>query len=280
VPSERALAYLSAGGREGAGLRRRPMCRRVLVAVGLPAAALFLTLSPNAWSQTPAGETPATAPSAESPASSAPAEKASTPSATEASTGAAPAGAAPAGADAPAAQELAPKQPWRFTGTLGVISLPRVLALELLARYRRKDDPRWDSFAFGAAIDYLPPGLADFGSTKLSWLATGAEGKWFPWRFVFIGARLGWQFARADSEKFGSSLDYRTSSLLFAPKVGVLYTLPSRLTLGGDLGATIPIAATTALDSDSTEDSNARKVAKTFGMFVMPFLSLRIGYTL
>ena len=72
-----------------------------------------------------------------------------------------------------------------------------------------------------------------------------------------------------------------TSSFFFSPKAGILHTFANGLTIGGDLGVTIPIGADTTLYSDSTEDSGARKASKTFGAFVMPFVSLfRIGYTL
>lgn len=169
----------------------------------------------------------------------------------------------------------------RFTGTLGVISLPRLLSIELLARFRKTTDPEWDLFAVGAGIEYLPPGLASFGEfTTLSWLQVGPEARFFVWRFLFAGLRLGYQFSRADSENFGSEVDYVTTSFFVAPKIGALYTLKSGLTLGADLGATIPLFPDTTRDSDGTTDSNARKVAKTFGMFVMPFLSLRVGWTI
>ncbi len=169
---------------------------------------------------------------------------------------------------------------WRFTAMLGVVSLPRVLALEPMGRYRRRDDPRWDLFSLGGSIEYLPPGIAEFGGPKLSWMQLGVEGRWFPWRFLFVGLRAGWQFVRADSEKFGSEVDYVSSGLFFGPKVGALYTFTSGLTIGGDLGVTVPVASKTTLESDGTTDAGARKVVNTFGDFVMPTLGLfRIGYT-
>lgn len=186
---------------------------------------------------------------------------------------------APATAEQPKPATGAPPRPWRFTGTTG-LSLPRPLNLEVIARFRRKDDPRWDLFAVGLGVEYLPKGLVQFDKPTVSWLTVGADGRWFPWRFVYIGARLGYQFVRTDSEKFGSEVDYVTSAFLFAPKAGVLYNFDSGLTLGGELGVGIPIGFQTSLESDGTEDSNARKVTKTFGMYTMPFASLRVGYTL
>jgi len=171
---------------------------------------------------------------------------------------------------------------WNATAMLGVASLPRVLALEGYAMRRRAEDPRFFHYGFGLGIEYLPPGLAAFGEkTDLSLFQVGVEGRYFPWRWLFLGVRLGWQFARTDSEKFGSEVDYVTTSLYVAPKVGVLHVFPSGLTIGGDLGVTAPFAYDTTLESDGTEDSNARKASKTFGTFPIPFAGLfRIGYTL
>jgi hypothetical protein len=177
---------------------------------------------------------------------------------------------------------LAPKRPWAGAATLGIVSLPRTLSLEALVLRRREEGPGLFHFGFGAGVEYLPKGLASFGpKTDFSWLQFGVDGRYFPWRWLFVGGRVGWQFARTDSEKFGSEVDYVTSSFFVSPKAGVLHTFANGLTIGGDFGATIPIGAETKLDSDGTEDSGARKASKTFGAFVMPFVSLfRIGYTL
>lgn len=161
-----------------------------------------------------------------------------------------------------------------------MLSLPRVLNLELLALLHRRADPRYDRFAVGVGVEYLPPGLASFGGPNLSWFQTGIDGLWFPWRWAFAGLRLGWQFSRADSVKFGSNVSYNTTAFIVAPRAGAMFVLPSGITMGGELGADIPFDYGTTLTSDGTQDSNGRKVSKTFGMFTMPFLTLfRIGYT-
>lgn len=181
--------------------------------------------------------------------------------------------------DAPAAPPPAAPRSLRLTGTVGG-SLPR-FSVELLARFRKPSDPRWDLFAVGASVDYLPGGLVNFGAkTTLSWLQVGPEARYFPYRWLFVGGRIGYQFSRADSEKLGSEVDYMTTSAFIAPKVGALYTFSSGFTIGGDIGATIPLFAGTTRDSDAQTDANARKASKTFGMFVMPFVSLRVGWTL
>ncbi len=209
-------------------------------------------------------EPPAPTPTPETPAAAQPAEAAPGP---------------PPKVEAPPTPPAAAAGRWRYTAMLGVVSLPRVLSLEPMGRYRRADDPRWDLFSLGAAIEYLPPGLASFGGPKLSWMQLGVEGRWFPWRYLFVGLRAGWQFVRADSEKFGSEVDYVATSVFVGPKLGALYTFDSGLTIGADLGATIPIAPKTSLESDGTTDSGARKVANTFGQWTIPDLGLRVGYT-
>ena len=210
----------------------------------------------------------------------------SVPSQAAPSSDAAPPSSAPSSLPAPLDASAAPRarKPIRFTATLGAISLPRLLSLELLARFRRSSDPAWDLFAVGAGIEYLPP-IVHFGEkTTFSWFQVGPEGRYFIYRWLFAGARIGYQFARADSSKLGSEVDYVTTSAFVAPKVGALYTFTSGslqgFTVGGDLGATIPVLPGTTRESDAQTDANARKVAKTFGMFVMPFFSLRVGWTI
>jgi hypothetical protein len=162
---------------------------------------------------------------------------------------------------------------WRFGGTLGVVTLPRPLTLELFARFKERVD-------FGVGVEYLPPGLVNFGKdTTLSWLQVDAMGRYFFYKMFYGGLRAGYQFSRSDSMKFGSEVDYVTSGLFVSPHVGLLFTLKNGLLLGGDLGVTIPLFPNDVLYSDGTTDSNARKASKTFGMFVIPFISaFRIGY--
>lgn len=163
---------------------------------------------------------------------------------------------------------------------VGVVALPRPLAVEAQAIREKGDGPWYGHFAVGASVDYLPPGIARFGEkTTLSWLQVGLEGKLFVWRFAFVGARAGYQFSRTDSEKFGSEVDYVTTSLFVTPKVGALHVFPSGLTLGADLGATVPFASDYVRHSDGTTDANARKASRTFGEFVMPSVALRAGWT-
>lgn len=194
---------------------------------------------------------------------------------------AAPEVVAPVPASPPADVAPAPKPDWRFTGTIGVISLPRVLNLEVLARYRDKKDPKWDRFAIGAGFEYLPEGLVEFGGPKLQWLVAGVEGRYTIWHYVFAGARLGYQVTRADSNKFGSDTINTDKSFVIEPKAGILYTFENGLTIGGELGATIPLFPSSRHEPEDATDANARVAAKTFGEFVMPLLTaFRIGWTL
>lgn len=177
-----------------------------------------------------------------------------------------------------------PTSAWGWVATLGILSLPRLVSFEAYALLLQR------RLGVGLVFDYLPPGLANFGEdTTLSLLQVGVQGRYFPFanadgwfsRSLYGALGVGYQYSRADSSKFGSEVDYLTESMYFAPKVGLLVTLKSGLTLGGELGASLPLGATTSFASDGTEDSNARKAAKTFGQFVIPTVTLfRIGYAL
>lgn len=229
-----------------------------------------------AQAPTPAVPQPA---SADAPASVVPADP---PKAAETMSPAPPPASAPleskgpvvpsgqASADEPARCE---ERPWRFGGTLGVVALPRFLNLEFLARYK-------SHWGFGAMVEYLPRGIANFGDvTTVSWFQAGANARYFFTKSLFAGAGLGYQFSRAHSEKFGSEVDYVTSGLFLAPRAGILHTFGNGLAIGGDLGVTIPLFPAEKEISDGQTDANGRKVSKTFGQFVMPFVSLfRIGY--
>ncbi len=250
------------------GLEARVMDGKVIAACALAGLMLPAAARAQAPEPAPASAVPAPAPA---PASSEPSKpEPSKPSPDEAPKPVAAPAPPPASADEPTRCEM---PPWRFGATLGVVSLPRFLSLEFLARYR-------SHWAFGAMVEYLPPGIAKFGDvTTLSWLQAGANARYFFTKSLFAGAGLGYQFSRADSEKFGSEVDYVTSGLFLAPRVGVLHTFGNGLTIGGDLGATIPLFPGEREISDGQTDANGRKVSKTFGQFVMPFVSLfRIGY--
>lgn len=191
---------------------------------------------------------------------------------------AAPATAAPASPDAPPPDGAPPAgagpegPALRFGGDVAVLSLPRLVSVDLLVRYK--------AFAGGVAFEYLPPGIVKFGDkTSLSWLQAAAQARYFVWKPIFVGALVGYQFARADSEKFGSEIDYVSQGLFVGLRAGVLFTLKSGLALGGDLGLTIPIAPSLSQSPEDVDDSNARKAARTFGEFVMPQVSLfRVGF--
>lgn len=177
----------------------------------------------------------------------------------------------PTNKDAPAPPADTPR-PLRFGGDLGVVSLPRLVSVDLLVRYK--------DFAGGLAFEYLPPGIVKFGDkTTLSWLQLAAQARYFVWKPIFVGALVGYQYSRADSEKFGSEIDYLSQGLFVGLRAGVLFTLKNGLALGGDLGVTVPIAPSLSQKPDDVDDSNARKAARTFGEFAMPEVSLfRVGF--
>lgn len=171
---------------------------------------------------------------------------------------------------------------WRYTGTLGA-TFPRLLSLELLARFKNGSTPRWDLFAVGVSLDYLPTGVARFADgTTTSWFSTGLEGKWFLWRGLFVGGRAGWQLSRGDVA--GDSRAHVTSSLVASPKIGVLHTfLTAGRTLGGftvgaDVGVDVPVAVQRSSAAESSPE--AGRVSDRFAGGVWPTFTLRLGYTI
>ncbi len=235
------------------------------------AAVVLALATPSAARAADAEAAPAPTPTAPTPAD-APAPAAPTPAAAPTPVAATPAAPAPAAHD----------EALRWGATLGIVSVPRLLSLDVFARVGR-------AWSVGVMVDYLPPGIAKFGEeTTLSLLQLGVQGRYFPFastegwfaRSVYAGLAFGYQYSRADSRKFDSEVDYLSESAYFAPKLGLLFTLKSGLTMGGELGVTLPFAWGYSIASDGTEDSNARKAARTFGEFPIPTLTLfRIGYT-
>ncbi len=215
------------------------------------------------------------------------------PSAGDAATETLPAGAPvtpPSPADAPAIAADAPApgcdgyaawcaKRWRYAAALG-LGAPRLLGLEAMVKMARPEAPRWDLAAFGVELSYLPPNVLKFGAdATVSLLQVGVQARWFPWRWAFAELAGGYAITRSDSTKFASAVTYVGTSGYLSPRLGVLYTLRGGVTIGGDLGATMPFAETTHLNAEQP-DSNARKIVNTFALWTMPQLVFRIGYTL
>lgn len=238
--------------------RGAPISAKVMGVACLATAAMFSAAAR-------ADDAPSAPPGPEAPPPAAPAAPAPAPDVTPTP----PVDAPPAAPESPPPPE-APAL--RFGGDVAVVSLPRLVSVDLLVRYK--------AFAGGVAFEYLPPGIAKFGDkTSLSWLQAAAQARYFVWKPIFVGALVGYQFARADSEKFGSEIDYVSQGLFVGLRAGVLFTLKNGLALGGDLGLTIPIAPSLSQTPEDVDDSNARKAARTFGEFVMPQVSLfRVGF--
>lgn len=236
--------------------------------------ALALGLAVACASGAARADEPAPAPTTPAPTTPAPEPQPGPPAPAPATAEPVPTGpgadATPKDAPAPPAEE--PPRALRFGGDLGVVSLPRLVSVDLLVRYK--------DFAGGLAFEYLPPGIVKFGDkTTLSWMQLAAQARYFVWKPIFVGALVGYQYSRADSEKFGSEIDYLSQGLFVGLRAGVLFTLKNGLALGGDLGVTVPIAPSLSQKPEDVDDSNARKAARTFGEFVMPEVSLfRVGF--
>ncbi len=172
----------------------------------------------------------------------------------------------------------------RYSGSLAALSVPRVINVQGLAQYARPSDARWDLFAAGLAISYLPPGLLNFGgpapkaSDTLSILQVGVEARWYPWRFVFVGLNFGWQMWQDNATNFGHSFKYQTFSGYITPRAGVLYRFRFGLELGADVGATFRYLPRTSA-SPYDGDHDASSLTNQLGYPVIPEVTLgRVGY--
>jgi hypothetical protein len=134
----------------------------------------------------------------------------------------------------------------------------------------------------------LPPGVITFGgpppieADNLSILRVGAQARWYPWRYAFVGASLGWQMWRDDANNFGHTFTYSTQFMYITPRVGVLYRFTtgwaSGWELGGDMGLTFRVAAHTGI-SPYDGDQDAKDLTNGFYNTVTPELTVvRLGH--
>ncbi len=175
--------------------------------------------------------------------------------------------------DPPGTSSPPPPEPRvRHVGVVLGGGFPRLFGVEGLLRR--------GSWAFGASFESTPPSLLfSTPKTSISWHMIDVQARWFVYRFVFVGAQAGWQYVRTDSSNFGSEVDYVVTSANIGLRAGVLHTFPSGLAVGGDLGVTHGLFPSLRRASEKgEEDSNARKVARTFGEFPIPYMGARVGY--
>jgi hypothetical protein len=157
-------------------------------------------------------------------------------------------------------------------GALLGVGFPRIFSLDALLR---KGD-----WAFGACVEYTPPKLLfSTDKTTISWVMVDAQARWFFYRFLFVGAHAGYHLVRTDSSNFGSEVDYVVDGPNLGLKAGALYTFKSGLTVGADLGISTGVFQSIRYyTAKSEDDSNARKVARTFGENPIPYGGLRAGW--
>jgi hypothetical protein len=180
-----------------------------------------------------------------------------------------------------AAEVIAPEGTRRFTVLVGVVSLPRPLAIEALVRI----GGRVEVGLSAGALPAVP--LQD--PYRLSWLAVDAEGRFHPAHGAsllfgdsfFVALNVGYQSVTATNPAyFGGRIAYTTYGLFFAPRAGWAWTLRSGIVLGVDLGLAIPVLPATAVEPADSASVNTRKVSHTFGQNPMPYANLfRIGYS-
>jgi hypothetical protein len=180
-----------------------------------------------------------------------------------------------------AADDRAPPGTRRFTVLVGVVSLPRPLAIEALVRIGDRVEVGLSAGALPAVTLQAP--------YRLSWQAVDAEGRFHPARGAsalfgdsfFVALNVGCQSVTATNPAyFGSRIAYTTYGLFFAPRVGWAWTLRSGLAIGVDVGLAIPVLPATSVAPADAASVNTRKVSHTFGQNPMPYLNLfRLGYS-
>lgn len=195
-------------------------------------------------------------------------------------------GAAPSfAADRPVQPAREGKQaPEQFRlGPLVGIGFPRPFSLEAFVKLER-------TIGLGIEYSFLPRTTVSNVSTRFD--AIAADARWFPFKGAFfIGLRGGrqWLSGRAALEvanfTFTESADAAT--WFINPRIGLLHTWQSGMTIGIDAGVQLPInasfersgPATSAGFASNEVDSTLRTVANTFGNGVTPTLDLlRLGF--
>lgn len=187
-------------------------------------------------------------------------------------------------ADEPAASEQrgASKETFRV-GPLVGLSYPRPLALGGMIKIRRV-------VAIGAEYGFLP--RATLGSTSVAFQGIAADLRVFPFKNAFfVGVRGGRQWLDASTTlsaaQLGAVTETAAASTWFVnPRIGVLKTWDSGITVGVDAGVQVPIAPTyersgpaAAAGLSTGMDEAMLTVAKALGNQTIPTIDLlRVGF--
>ncbi|MBX3262520.1 MAG: hypothetical protein KF782_22760 [Labilithrix sp.] len=170
-------------------------------------------------------------------------------------------------------------------GPLVGVGFPRPFAIEGLAKFER---------LVGVGVEYSFLPRMNVMNVEASFSAIAGDLRVFPFRGAFfIGARVGrqWLDAKAlvNTGQLGSFSEAMAASTWFVnPRVGLLYTFDSGITVGIDAGVQLPInpsfqrsgvATETGIASQLDIDATLLAVANGLGNSATPTIDLlRLGF--
>lgn len=156
-------------------------------------------------------------------------------------------------------------------GAIAGLGFPRPLSIEALVKI--------DDYAtIGAEYGVLPSVTIDGVHTGL-W-SFAADGRVFPFRNAFfLGLRAGHQHVGASTTVSVDSLGSLPETLaldswFLNPRVGLLWTGESGLTVGAELGIQIPVSSSITSSLPLAYAPEAERTANTLGKTVLPTINL------
>ncbi len=163
-------------------------------------------------------------------------------------------------------------------GVLVGVGFPRPLAVEALVKPTAR-------IALGAELSFAPT-MTIFGAETTFWGVAG-DARLFPFKGpFFVGFRGGWQRLTMTTQVLlpNETVDARaTAETAFVnPRIGVLWTSASGITLGADLGVHVPIEPRFASNVPDavmgTRGETLASTARVLGNGVTPTVDLlRVG---
>jgi hypothetical protein len=176
--------------------------------------------------------------------------------------------AAPPERDRPSNDEAAAHRP--RVGAIAGVGFPHPLSIEAMVKID-------DYVSLGGEYGVLPTVTVDGVDTHL-WSLAG-DARVFPFRNAFyLGLRAGRQHVGASGtvtvDSVGLPEQLALDSWYLNPRVGVLWTGASGLTVGAELGVQIPISPTVTSSLPLAYAPEAQRTIDTLGRTVLPTVQL------
>jgi len=175
-------------------------------------------------------------------------------------------------------QRSTPQETHAALGLLGGLAFPRPLDVEGVIKIGH-------SAMFGAEFSMLP--RTTISGVEPTFWALALDARYFPFKGgFFLGVSGGRQSVSATGTAslgtLGTISESASAETWFVnPRIGYLKTWSSGVTLGFDVGAQIPLAATfaTTLPSSLSQTQEVMSIAHLVGKSVLPTVDLlRVGF--